>query len=96
VPQKAGGEHPRIVDDQEVTRPQMGAEIGDLAVNPRARLAIEHKQARRAARNGGLRNQLFRKVIVEIGNQHGTKSAKLGHNCTIFAPRRMQRGRRAG
>jgi len=68
---QARRQHPRVVHDQPVTRPQVLRQVAKVAVFPAARRAVEHQHAAAiAAVEGLLRDQLGRKVKTKIGNQH--------------------------
>ena len=65
--------HARVVDHQQVAAPKKAREIANPRVRHRATAAIQHEQPRLAARRGGLRDQLVRKMKVEVGYFHGWK-----------------------
>ena len=91
--EEARGEDAGVVDDEQVSRAQVRGQVADDAVRARAGLTVQHEQAGLAARRGRLRYQLIRQIECEIRNQHGTKSAELVRNCTIFVHGEGQRRR---
>jgi predicted PurR-regulated permease PerM len=92
--EEARSEDAGVVDDEQVSLAQVRGQVADGAVRARAGLTVQHEQAGLAARRGRLRYQLIRQIELEIRNQHGTKSAELVRNCTIFVhgdgPRRRE------
>jgi hypothetical protein len=68
--EEARRDHPRVVDHQEVPGAEQLREIADAAVAFRS-LAVEDKQAARAARRGMLGDPVGRQLVVEVAGQHG-------------------------
>ncbi len=67
---EARGKDPRVVDDHEIARAQIGGQIGESAMPERTAAAVEHQHARRGAFGGRmLRDQLGRQVVVVVGGQ---------------------------
>ena len=68
-PDKACWNHPGIVDDQQITRPQQGWQVADMPVNHA--LTQQIQQAGSVARICRLRgNRLCRQIIIEISKFH--------------------------
>ena len=66
--------HFRIVDDEDVARPEQLGKIAELTMNEGASLAVEHQQPAAASFNGRLlRDQFVRKLEIEVGNVHKNK-----------------------
>ena len=66
-----GGEHARVVQHQAIAGMEERRELAESSILPGSRFAIHHQHARRGAiRERLLRDQLFGKVVVEIGKQH--------------------------
>jgi len=63
--EEASGNHPRVVEDQQVAREQQAGEVRHLGVTVRA-LAVEHQQAALASRRGLLRDARRRQLEVEV------------------------------
>ena len=69
--EQARGEHAGVIDDEQVASAQVAREIADDAVVQRTGRAFQHEQPRCAARSRLLRDQIFREVEVEVGDEQG-------------------------
>ena len=78
------GEHARVVDDEQIARAQQRREIADGAVPARAGDAVEHQEPRGAARRGLLRDQLVRKVEVEIAKRSWNNSRLANRSLSVY------------
>jgi hypothetical protein len=68
---QARREYTSVVDNQDVLRPQKIGELHEPAILPEPRLAIQVKHPRSGPfRQGLLRNQLWRQVIVKVRDEH--------------------------
>ncbi|MBP1643046.1 MAG: hypothetical protein H6Q03_1715 [Acidobacteria bacterium] len=66
-------EHARVVDHQQVARPQQVGELADRAVTRRV-LRVEDEQPAGAARERPLRDPVRGQLEVEVADQHGASS----------------------
>jgi hypothetical protein len=64
--QQASGEHTRIVDGEEIARPEKAWQVGDRAVRDGATRPIEHQQTGLTAWNRGLGDQVVGQREVEV------------------------------
>jgi len=63
-----------LVDDEEVTRPEVVADLREACVEPRARRAIDDQEpACVASRGGPLRDPLPRELVVEVVHPHAAE-----------------------
>ena len=70
-PQEPGWKHPRVVDDEQIPRPEPRRQIADAGVGDRASDALEHQEPRGAALGRRrLRDLLGWQVEVEVGDEH--------------------------
>ena len=70
-----GRDHPTVVGNEQVARPQIRADIAEQTVFDAARRPIQHKQAAAVARLGRpLGDELFGEVVVEKVCLHGQRS----------------------
>jgi hypothetical protein len=70
--EEAGGEDAGVVEDEEVARTEEGGEIGEVAVGEGSGAAVECHHAAGAAHRGRvLRDEVFGKRVVEVGDEHG-------------------------
>jgi hypothetical protein len=63
------GKHPRVVDDEKIAGREQVRQIANARLVPRARVAVDNEEARRAARRGVLGDQRLGEVEVEIGDE---------------------------
>jgi hypothetical protein len=69
---EAGGENPRIVEDQYIAGPQQAGEFAEPSICRNAARAVEMQHARGIALiDWFLRNQPFRQMKMEVGDLHG-------------------------
>ena len=70
-------DHPGVVENQQVARPQQIRQLRDMPVE-KAAGRRQHQQPRRLARLGRpVGYQLARQIIVEIGETHGAAAPRL-------------------
>jgi hypothetical protein len=73
---QARREHPRVVQDEHVTRPQKTRQVADERAFRAARHAIEDEEPGGPAGLGRrLRDELRRQLEVEVGDEHRERSA---------------------
>ena len=65
-----GGDHPRLVDDDDVTGSQEVREVGDGAVLGRRAPAVDEQPGRVAGLDRDLGDALGGKVVVEVRQPH--------------------------
>src|SRR5215472_10206883 len=71
MPEETRGKDAAVVHHQQIVSPQKVGEVNELLVGPRAAIAAEMQHTRSAAINQRLlRDQLFGKMKIEVGNQH--------------------------
>jgi hypothetical protein len=94
VPEQPRRVHARVVDDQQVTRPQDGGQVRHRRVRPRAGTAVEHQQPRGAPLCGRrLRDQGLGQHEVEVGNKrHGASVSRPGAGVRLQCRRAGRRG----
>ena len=76
--EEARGEDLRVVEDEEVSRPQQAGQVRDEAVRDVSRRPAESHQAGRPAGCGALGDGLGRKEEVEVGDPHGAILSRPG------------------
>ncbi len=71
----AGRDDARLVQNQQIARTQIFADLPKDTVLDLAGVAMQHQQARRIARlDRRLGDEGFRQVVIEIGSVHGISS----------------------
>ena len=81
APEQPGTHHPRVVEYQEIARPEQSRQIGKEKVTTALTRRVERKQARRAAiGQRALGDQVGRQVIVKIAKEHGADNKKQDSN----------------
>jgi hypothetical protein len=71
LPEKAGGKDSRVVEDDQVIRPQQLREVAESAVMYVRSVAIQLKQTRVCSVcERLLSDEFFRQDVIEIGDQH--------------------------
>ena len=89
-------DHARVVDDEAVPWPQQVWKLGEPMVLEASATAIDHEEPRRVARRDGrLRDQLRRQVVVELGQVHDAASVPRALTPRP-SPGRRSRASRAG
>jgi hypothetical protein len=65
------GQHPGVVEDEQVALAQQRGQIGEVPIDNRARVTVKMKQPAVAAPFTGIaRDQLVGKVVRELAAQH--------------------------
>jgi hypothetical protein len=70
-PEQPRGEHPGVVEDEEIARPEVFGELCERSVLDIAGFPVQDEQPRCASLRGRLlRNQLIWKIEIEVGGIH--------------------------
>ena len=70
---KASRENSRVIEDNQIVRAKQVGELAEKPVFDPSGRRVEMKKARsRPVWKGLLRNQFWREIVMEIGDQHAT------------------------
>jgi hypothetical protein len=91
VSEQTRGKDACVIGYQNVSGTEQCGQVADRAIVELAGSAVEHEQARVAARNGILRNQLIRQMKIERSDFHALprnnlhRISVIGHRISVGA-----------